>query len=79
MTTITIPKRLAAKDLIIVAKEDYEALTERASFAPPLNYKTVRMSTNDKRALEAARRDYRKGNFVTIDVLKRDLARRSQK
>lgn len=79
MTFITIPKHLAGKDLVLVPKEEYEILQERASFAPPTKYKTLKMTAKDRHELEAARLDYKKGNFVTIDVLKRDLARRSSK
>jgi hypothetical protein len=76
VTTITIPKHFAGKDLVLVAKEDYEALEERARFSPPAHYKTVRMTTAQKRDLEAARRDYARGDVVTLDVLKRDLESR---
>ncbi|KKU65938.1 MAG: hypothetical protein UX89_C0024G0004 [Parcubacteria group bacterium GW2011_GWA2_47_16] len=79
MTTITIPKHFAGKDLVLVPKEEYEALQERANFALPLNYKIVRMTMAQKRELEAAKKDYKRGDFVTIDVLKRDVERRSSR
>ena len=77
MTTITIPKHFAGKDLVLVPKEEYEALEKRARFAFPKKYKEVKMTKTQKRNLEAARRDYARGDFVTIDVLKRDLERRN--
>ncbi|MDO8564806.1 MAG: hypothetical protein Q7R88_02305 [bacterium] len=79
MTTVTIPKHLTGKDLILVPKKEYEALERRAKFAPPLNYKTVKMTKAQKRELESARKDYAKGDFVTLDVLKRDLEGRNSR
>lgn len=77
MTVITIPKHWARKDLVLIPKEEYEAM-KRAQ--PPLRaFKTVRMTKVQKRELEAARRDYARGDFVTLDVLRRDLERRNSR
>lgn len=73
MTTITIPKHLANQDLVIISRDEYEAM-RRAQ--PPRVFKTVRMTKAQKLELEAARRDYAKGDFVTLDVLRKDLERR---
>ena len=76
MTTITIPKRLISKDLILISRDEYEAMkrvpSERA-------FKTVRQTPAQKRELEAARRDYARGDFVTLDVLRKDLERRGSR
>lgn len=73
MTVITIPKHLANKDLVLIPREEYEAMLR----ARPLRaFKTVRMTKAQKRAFERAERNYEKGNFVTPDVLRRDLANR---
>lgn len=76
METITIPKHLAGKDLLLVPKEEYEALQERARFAPPLKYKTVKMTVAQRRAFEKAEREYAAGKFVMLNDLERDLERR---
>ncbi|TSC57538.1 MAG: hypothetical protein Greene041679_300 [Parcubacteria group bacterium Greene0416_79] len=73
MTIITIPKHLARKDLVLIPKEEYEALTRARVF------KEVPMTKAQKRAFERAERNYAKGNFVTLDVLRRDLERRNSR
>lgn len=73
MTIITIPKHLANKDLVLIPREEYEAMV-RAN--PPRVYKEVAMTKAQKRAFERAEKNYEKGNFVTLDVLRRDLANR---
>lgn len=73
MTIITIPKHLAHKDLVLIPREEYEAMTRVQS---PRAFKEVRMTKAQKRAFEQAERNYEKGNFVTLDVLRRDLASR---
>lgn len=73
MTTITIPKNLRHKDLVLIPKEEYEEL-KRAE--PPRVFKEVPITQAQKRAFERAERNFAKGNFVTLDVLKRDLAHR---
>lgn len=74
MTIITIPKKAQKEDLVIIPKSEYERLIHaRASRV----FKEVSMTKAQKRDLEVARRDYAQGNFVTLDVLKRDLARRN--
>lgn len=76
MTVITIPKHWARKDLVLIPKEEYEAILRAR---PPRAFKTVRMTKVQKRELEAARRDYTRGDFVTLDVLRRDLERRNSR
>lgn len=73
MTTITIPKQLAGEDLVCVAKEEYETLPERARFSPPTHYKTVRMTKAQKHALEQARQNLARGNFLTFDEFGKKL------
>lgn len=74
MTVITIPKKAQKEDLVIIPKSEYERLM-RAE--PARAFKEVSMTKAQKRDLEIARRDYARGDFVTLDVLKRDLERRS--
>lgn len=70
MTIITIPKQLANKDLVIIPRDEYEAM-KRAS--PPRVFKTVRMTKAQKRAFERAERNYANGKTLTLDELKRKL------
>lgn len=76
MTIITIPKHLAHKDLVRVPRAEYEAMTRAQT---PRVFKEVSMTKSQKRELEAARRDYGRGDFVTLDVLRQDLERRGSR
>lgn len=71
MTLVTIPKKLARKgDLAIVPRREYEEFLE---------FKKAREFTPtaaERKALARARRDFRKGNFLTLEQLDRFLARR---
>lgn len=76
MTVITIPKHLLHKDLVLIPKEEYEELKRTE---PMRTFKEISMTKTQKRDLEAARQDYVRGDFVTLDVLKHDLARRDSR
>ncbi|OGR85513.1 MAG: hypothetical protein A2901_06555 [Elusimicrobia bacterium RIFCSPLOWO2_01_FULL_54_10] len=71
MTLITIPKELAQKgDLALVPRKEYEEF---------LKFKKIREFTPtiaERKALAKARRDFQKGNFLTLEQLDRFLARR---
>ncbi len=73
METITIPKHLAGKKLILVPEEEYNAL-KRAQ--PPRAFKTVPMTKAQRHAFEKAEREYAAGKFATLNDLERDLERR---
>lgn len=73
MTLITIPKKAQREDLVIIPKSEYERLV---SVKMPRIFKEVSMTKNQKCAFERAKRNFAKGNFVTLDALKRDLERR---
>jgi hypothetical protein len=77
MTIITIPKKAQKEDLVIIPKSEYERLI-RAEPARRV-FKEVSMTKAQKLNLEVARRDYARGDFVTLDVLKRDLERRNSR
>jgi hypothetical protein len=68
MSTITIPKKMASKDdLIIVPRKEYEALVE---------LKKIREFTPtpaEKHALERARKNRVEGKVMSIHELKRKL------
>lgn len=73
MTIITIPKHLAHKDLVLIPRKEYEAMVRAQA---PRVFKEVSMTKAQKRAFERAEKNFANGNFVTVDVLKRDLAHR---
>ena len=68
MNTITIPKKLAKKDdLVVIPRKEYEALIE---------LKKIREFTPtvaQKKALSQARRNRKAGNYLTIDELIKKL------
>ncbi len=72
MTTVTIPKELARKgDLVLVPRKEYEAFQ---SWARAVNRtKEFKPTRAQLLELKRAREDYRKGKFVTLDELKREL------
>ncbi len=76
MNVITIPKQFAGHEFVLIRKDEYEALKRGQ---PARVFKEVAMTKAQKRELDAARRDYKRGDFVTIDVLRRDLERRSSR
>ncbi|MBI2622970.1 MAG: hypothetical protein HYW65_00125 [Candidatus Liptonbacteria bacterium] len=73
METITIPKHLAGRDLLLVPKEEYEALQERARLAPPRGYKTVAITAAQRRAFEKAEKNFAAGRTFSLDVFRRKL------
>ncbi|MDP3661479.1 MAG: hypothetical protein Q8R17_01330, partial [bacterium] len=62
--------------LVLIPKEEYEELKRAES---PRVFKEVSMTKVQKRDLEIARQDYARGDFVTLDVLKHDMERRSSR
>lgn len=72
MTTLTIPKKVTkGKELIILPREDYERLLSQRLV--PIYESTLR----EKKGIQKAREDYKKGNFMTIHELKRKLGFKS--
>ncbi|KKW10968.1 MAG: hypothetical protein UY50_C0023G0014 [Parcubacteria group bacterium GW2011_GWA2_49_9] len=76
MTIITIPKHLAHKDLVLIPRAEYEEM--KRGYTPRV-FKEVAMTKTQKRELDVARRDYARGDVVTLDVLRRDLERRNSR
>jgi len=73
MTVITIPKHLSNKELVLIPREEYEAMRR---LQPPRKFKEVSVTKGQKRAFKRAERNFANGNFVTLDVLKRDMEHR---
>ena len=70
MSIITIPKKLAqAGDLVVLPREEYEGLVDfRARFV-----KEVPMTKAQKLALNRARKNIARGDYLTLDEFKREL------
>ena len=68
MKAITIPKKLAQKDdLVVIPRKEYESL---------LQLKKIREYTPtaaEKKALERARRNFAKGNTMTLEELENEV------
>lgn len=70
---ITIPKKLAQKDdLVVLPRKEYERFLDWQE-----NIRMFKPTPAQKRALKKAREDYKKGNFITIDELGRKLGFKS--
>lgn len=68
MNIITIPKKLAGSDdLVVIPKKEYEKLLS--------NKRVIEFSPTvaDKKNLERARRNRMTGKFLTLDELKQKL------
>lgn len=68
MTILTIPKTITrGTELVLIPKKDYEKLLAEKAIPE------FRPSAKEKKDLARARRNLAKGNFLTLDELKRKL------
>ena len=75
MTTITILKEITKKsELVAIPKKEYEELL-RLRKAIPIFKPTVAQ----KKDLEQARREYKKGEYITLSQLERELGTTSKR
>jgi len=72
MATVTIPKELQKnKDLIAVPRNVYE---EFLAWQRKLkSTRTFKPTIQQKKALVKARKDYARGNFITLETLEHEL------
>lgn len=71
MAMLTIPKKITGgEELVVLLREDYEKLLQRVipEYEPTLR---------EKKELQRARADYKKGNFLTLYELKSKLGFKS--
>ena len=67
--TITIPKALAQKgELVIVPRKEYEKLLQRQKKIP-----IVHLTLSEKKDLELARKELKKGQYVTLEEIEHEL------
>ena len=72
---VTIPKELAKQgDLIVIPRKEYEGLVRRQKIVP-----VVKMNAAQKRDLEEARKEYARGEYVTLEQLEGELGITPQK
>lgn len=72
---ITIPKELARRDdLVIIPRREYERILTRQKVVP-----VVRMTPAQKRDLEEARKEYARGEYVTLEQLEHELGIKTKK
>ncbi|OHA50526.1 MAG: hypothetical protein A2Z62_00040 [Candidatus Terrybacteria bacterium RIFCSPLOWO2_02_42_20] len=67
-TAVEFKKISKNKDIIRVSRQEYEALLEKQRFIPVVN-----LTFSEKKALEKARREMAKGDYLTLDELKNEL------
>lgn len=74
MATITIPKKITkGEELIIIPRREYEEFSRWQKLMKPFK-KTFTPTKAQKKDIEKARQDYKKGNYFTINELKQKLA-----
>lgn len=72
MPTITIPREISSyKELIAVPRTTYREFLEWQRKMK--STKTFTPTARDKRVLARARRNFRRGNYVTLEQLKHEL------
>jgi len=72
MATITIPRKITkGEELIIVPRREYEEFSRWKGVIK--TFKTFSPNPAQKKALREARKDYKKGKYITLNELKRRL------
>ena len=71
MNIITIPKKMAQRgDLIVIPRQEYERLLRLKKVFP-----VVKPSKEEMRAIRRGEREIAKGEYITLEQLKRELER----
>ncbi len=77
MNIITIPKKLAnSDDLVVLPRQEYEAMMEassRVAHVPRRQIREFTPTTAQKRALREAKKEYRRGETLSYDQLVKKL------
>jgi len=77
MTTVTIPKELVKKgDLVVISREEYEEFAKWRGVMK--SFKSFTPTSAQKRELKKAREEYKKGKYLTLNELKRELEDKNQ-
>ena len=68
---ITIPKK---GEFVLIPREEYEEFLELKKIIP-----VVKLTTVEKRAVKRGRQEIERGEFVTLEELKRELVNTNSK
>lgn len=71
MNVITIPKKLAEKDdLVVIPRQDYEALLRRQPKIIPI----IKLTPSEKRTIAKSEKELARGEYITLEELEHELA-----
>ena len=75
MTIITIPKKITnTGDLVAIPRKEYEEFSHwRKTIERPRKFKTFKPTKAQLKDLDEARKERRRGIYLTIDELKQKL------
>ena len=71
MTTVTIPKEVRHKNLVAIPRDAYKEFL--AWQKKVKSVRTFKPTAREKRLLSRARRDFARGNVMTIETLEHEL------
>ena len=75
MTTITIPKKLTkGAELVVIPRKEYEEFLKLRKVIP-----LVELTPSQKRDLEQARKEFARGEYITLKQLENELGITSKK
>lgn len=70
MNVITIPKKLAKNDdLVVIPRKDYESLMRRQPKVIPV----VKLTPSEKRAIIESEKELARGEYITLNELECEL------
>ncbi|OGZ32615.1 MAG: hypothetical protein A3H02_01830 [Candidatus Niyogibacteria bacterium RIFCSPLOWO2_12_FULL_41_13] len=74
MIAITIPKNLIKDDLVIIPRKDYEDFLRLQKVMP-----LIELTPSQKRDLEQSRKEFSRGEYITLRQLENELGIASKK
>ena len=75
MATITIPKKITkGEELVVISKKEYEEFLRLRKVIP-----LVELTPSQKRDLEQARKEFSRGEYITLKQLENELGITSKK
>ena len=75
MTTITIPKKITkGEELIVISRREYEEFLKLRKVIP-----LVKLTPSQKRDLKQARKEFSRGEYITLKQLENELGITSKK
>lgn len=73
MPVISIPKKVKrGEELVAIPRKEYEEFLRLRKYIP-----VVKLTQAQKRDLAQARREYQRGEYITLSQLKRELDRKN--